>query len=129
VAMAVRTWCVLAPRPAFAYHSLALVAHGLGRAGVNVIADARRDSWHFCSPGGALRRVATADLDGDLAMPAGFRHWTPLPPGVEAVPYKVSDLMAKSPDAELFRETAAPDAFLHEEPSYVRWTPQVHRAP
>jgi len=31
--------------------------------------------------------------------------------------------------AALFRETAAPDAFLHGEPSYVRWAPKIHRAP
>ena len=32
-------------------------------------------------------------------------------------------------DADLFRATDAPDAFLHEEPSYATWTPQIHRAP
>jgi hypothetical protein len=29
----------------------------------------------------------------------------------------------------LFRQTEEPDAFLHEEPSYAMWTPQVHQAP
>ena len=32
-------------------------------------------------------------------------------------------------DLDLFRPTDAPDAFLHEEPSYATWTPQIHRAP
>ena len=32
-------------------------------------------------------------------------------------------------DVDLFHETRAPDAFLHEEPSYVTWTPKIHRAP
>ncbi|MDB6169342.1 MAG: hypothetical protein JWM88_2206 [Verrucomicrobia bacterium] len=129
VAMAIRTWTVLSPRPAFAYHSLALVFAGLARPTAKIIADARRDSWHCFSADGKLRRVAAAELAGPLVMPEGFRHWTPAPPGLESVPYQVEGLLARSGDAEIFRETAAPDAFLHEEPSYVTWTPQVHRAP
>src|SRR4051812_43704077 len=39
VAMAIRTWTLLKPRPVFAYSSLALVAHGLNRAEDAVIAD------------------------------------------------------------------------------------------
>ena len=31
--------------------------------------------------------------------------------------------------ADLFTATNTPDAFLHEEPAYATWTPQVHRAP
>src|SRR4051812_19637711 len=45
-AIAVRTWCALAPRSVFSYHSLALVAESLGRDGVTVISDARRELWH-----------------------------------------------------------------------------------
>ena len=44
--MALRTWRMLAPRPIFAYHSLAVVAAAIGRNDVTVIADARRDAWH-----------------------------------------------------------------------------------
>ena len=128
-AMAIRTWQTLAPRPAFAYGSLALVAAALGRDEVNVIADARRDTWHVQPLGQKLRRVPTAELSGELIMPENFRHWTPLPPTLARTPYDVAALLARVPDAELFREAAAPDAFLHEEPSYATWTPQIHRAP
>jgi tRNA threonylcarbamoyladenosine biosynthesis protein TsaB len=128
-AMALRAWHTLTPRPMFAYHSLALVAEALRRPDVHIISDARRDSWHCLALGGPLRRVPTADLVGELAMPEGFRHWTPLPRDVAQVPYSVSDLLSRIPEADVFRATEAPDAFLHEEPSYATWTPQVHRAP
>jgi tRNA threonylcarbamoyladenosine biosynthesis protein TsaB len=64
-------------------------------------------------------------------MPEGFRHWGPLPAGTGRVPYSLATLFtdASVADADLFRETAAPDAFLHQEPSYAKWTPQIHRAP
>ena len=129
VAMALRTWCVLKSRPIFAYPSLALVAHALDRREVAVIADARRDSWHHYQIGGTLRRVASADLEGELVMPENFRHWSPLPANIARVPYSLADLLPRVVDADLFRATDAPDAFLHEEPSYVTWTPQIHRAP
>lgn len=129
VAMAVRAWCVLAPRPVFRYHSLALVAHALGRPDIQIIADARRDAWHVQTLDSPLRRVATADLAGACATPTEFRHWSPLPPGAVRVPYSVADLLARVEDGDLFSATAEPDAFLHEEPSYVTWTPQIHRAP
>jgi tRNA threonylcarbamoyladenosine biosynthesis protein TsaB len=129
VAMAIRTWCVLKPRPVFAYASLALVAHALGRESVSVIADARRDSWHHFQIGRGLRRLPTADLSGALVTPEGFRNWTPLPSGVERVPYNIAELLPRVADVDLFLATDAPDAFLHEEPSYVTWTPQVHQAP
>lgn len=128
-AMALRAWTTVAPRPAFAYFSLAVVAAALGRPEVTVIADARRDRWHCLSPGGELRRVPAAELAGELVMPEGFRHWTPLPAGVATTPYVLADLLPRVADADLFRPTDAPDAFLHEEPSYATWTPQVHRAP
>jgi tRNA threonylcarbamoyladenosine biosynthesis protein TsaB len=128
-AMAVRAWNVVNARPAYAYHSLALVAHALAEPGLSVIADARRDAWHCIAAGGPLRRVPTAELAGALATPEGFRHWTPLPAGVRTVPYSLAELLPAALDADLFRATEAPDAFLHEEPTYVTWTPQVHRAP
>ena len=128
-AMAIRTWCVLHPRPVFAYHSLALVAHALARPDVTVISDARRDAWHCASPGSPLRRVPAAELAGELVMPEGFRHWAPLPPKLTRVPYALADLLPRACDAELFRRTDSPDAFLHAEPSYATWTPQIHRAP
>ena len=64
-------------------------------------------------------------------MSAGrlFRNWSAIPAGVTRVPYSLAELLPRVPDAELFTATEAPDAFLHEEPSYVTWTPQIHRAP
>jgi tRNA threonylcarbamoyladenosine biosynthesis protein TsaB len=128
-AMALRTWNASRARPVFAYHSLALVAESLGRPEVSVIADARRESWHRFKLGGSLTRVPASDLTGELVMPENFRTWTPLPPHVFRVPYSIADLLARTREGDLFRATDAPDAFLHEEPSYVQWTPQIHRAP
>jgi len=128
-AMALRTWGVLDPRPVFAYGSLAVVAQAQGQPDAAVIADARRGSWHRCALRGPLSRVPTAELAGKLMMPEGFRNWTPLPAGVERVPYALADLLPRVADAGLFRSVEAPDAFLHEEPQYASWTPQVHRAP
>jgi tRNA threonylcarbamoyladenosine biosynthesis protein TsaB len=130
VAMALRTWNVIAPRPMFSYQSLALVAHALGRDDLQVIADARRDSWHGFKRGEKLRRIPTAELTGALAMPEGFRAWSALPAGnVARVPYSLAELLPRMEEIYLFRVAEAPDAFLHEEPSYVTWTPQIHRAP
>jgi tRNA threonylcarbamoyladenosine biosynthesis protein TsaB len=129
VAMALRAWGVVAPRPMFAYCSLALVSQAIGHPEVGVIADARRDAWHHFQLGGTLRRVPTAALAGELVMPENFRHWSPLPAGVARVPYSVADLLPRVADADLFFATDAPDAFLHEEPSYATWTPAIHRAP
>ena len=128
-AMAIRTWQMLAPRPAFAYGSLALVSVALGRPDLTVIADARRDTWHVQQPGRDLRRAQTSELSGELAMPENFRHWSPLPPTLTRTPYNVGELLARVPTAELFREVADPDAFLHQEPSYAAWTPHIHRPP
>jgi tRNA threonylcarbamoyladenosine biosynthesis protein TsaB len=129
VAMALRTWNVLKPRPMFAYSSLAIVAHALGRTDAGVIADARRDSWHHYQIGRGLRRVEATSLSGELITPEGFRNWSTLPANVQRVPYSLAGMLPRIADADLFLATDAPDAFLHEEPSYVTWTPQIHRAP
>ncbi|MDO8540997.1 MAG: peptidase M22 [Opitutaceae bacterium] len=129
VAMAIRTWNVLRPRPVFAYCSLALVAHTLGRSDTSVIADARRDTWHHYQIGRGLRRVPASELSGELVMPENFRHWSALPANVTRVPYFVAELLPRTVDADQFQPTDNPDAFLHEEPNYVAWTPQIHRAP
>jgi tRNA threonylcarbamoyladenosine biosynthesis protein TsaB len=129
VAMALRTWNVLKPRPCYAYHSLAIVAHTLEDAEIRVIADARRDSWHCQARGGTLQRVPAAELAGPLAMPEGFRHWTPLPAQTVRVPYSLAEIFPRMPHADVFRPVTEPDAFLHEEPSYATWSPQIHRAP
>lgn len=131
VAMAVRTWCVLKPRPVFAYTSLAVIAHASGQPDLAVISDARRDSWHLFRIDSGLKRVPTAALENlsGLVTPEGFRNWTPLPPATQRVPYALADLLPRVAEIDLFLRTEAPDAFLHEEPSYVTWTPHVHRAP
>ncbi len=130
-AVALRTWRVLKPAPSYAYQSLTLAAHALDKPEVNVIADARRDSWHVQRLGETLRRVPTSELTGECVMPEGFRHWTPLPPALGRTPYDLPALLALPAllDADLFHLSAEPDAFMHEEPSYVTWTPQVHQAP
>ena len=129
VAMALRAWTVLKPRPTFAYCSLAMVAHADPQRDVSVIADARRNTWHCYTIDRGLRRVGGDDLRGPLVMPEHFRHWSPLPAGVQPAPYSLAELMPRGEDHDLFAPTSAPDAFLHEEPSYVTWTPQIHRAP
>lgn len=128
-AMALRTWNVLTPRPVFTYCSLAAAAQALGRSDVSVIADARRELWHHFALGGTLRRVPATELTGELVMPENFRHWSQPPAGLTHVPYALADLLPRVLDANLFAATDAPDAFLHEEPNYVTWTPQIHRAP
>lgn len=128
-AIAIRTWQVGRARPVYAYSSLALAALFAGRTDHTLIADARRGTWHHYRPGENLRRVKADQLQGALATPEGFRAWTPLPASVLTVPYSVADTLAHHPDVPLFSETAEPDAFLHEEPAYAHWTPQIHRAP
>jgi tRNA threonylcarbamoyladenosine biosynthesis protein TsaB len=73
--------------------------------------------------------VPATELAGELVMPEGFRHWTPLPANVSRVPYTLADLLPRILDHDLFRVTREPDAFLHTEPGYAMWTPQIHRAP
>ncbi len=130
-AMALRMWNVLRPRPMFAYLGLAVVATAIGRPEVGIIADARRGLWHCLRMGGPMERVPAAGLSGELMTPEGFRHWDPLPEGTETTSYDLAALLA-APSvavAELFREAPDPDAFLHQEPSYAKWVPQIHRAP
>jgi tRNA threonylcarbamoyladenosine biosynthesis protein TsaB len=131
VAMALRAWGVLKARPIFAYGSLQLVAQALGQAEVGIIADARRDLWHLAQLGQELRRVPTMELPERVLMPEGFRHWTALAPErFQRTPYDVAAMLARPQvrQAELFRPTEAPDAFVHEDPTYVTWVPKMHGA-
>jgi tRNA threonylcarbamoyladenosine biosynthesis protein TsaB len=142
-AMALRTWQVAGPavRPAYAYRSLELVAHDLQSAEVRlpfaVIADARRNAWHFVAAAdgqviGPLQRVpraTVADFPGELYMPADFRAWAAPPRPARSIPYPVPQLWQRQGDADLLRPAPQPDAFLHEESTYAAWTPQIHRAP
>jgi tRNA threonylcarbamoyladenosine biosynthesis protein TsaB len=129
-AVALHAWRAIRSNAAtYSYQSLDLVARAVNRPGVNVIADARRDTWHVMQLGRSLRRVPAADLTGELIMPEHFRHWTALPSAVETTSYDVATLLASLPDAGLFRVSPEPDAFMHEDPGYVTWTPRVHQAP
>ncbi|HEY9249139.1 MAG TPA: peptidase M22 [Rariglobus sp.] len=129
-AVALRTWRVLAPKAAtYSYQSLDLVARSLNQPDVRVIADARRDTWHVARAGVSLQRVPSAELTGELVMPEHFRHWTPLPDGVKTTGYDLSRLVPALSQADVFRVSAEPDAFMHEDPTYVTWTPQIHQAP
>ena len=130
-AMVLRTWNVLRRRRVYCYHSLAVVAAARADPSLTFIADARRDHWHCLRTGGELTRVATSKLSGRMVMPEGFGTWSKLPAGVERLPYDLSALFAAENvrEADLLRETREPDAFLHESPQYVTWTPEIHRAP
>ena len=137
-AVALRTWRVLRPRPVYAFCGLTVVAQSLAftekKREFAVIADARRDSWHHVdvdadgkiSP---LKRIPSSALAGTLLTPEGFRAWTTPPAQLQTVPYSLAALLPALVDVELFSPAAEPDAFLHEEPVYQTWTPQVHRAP
>lgn len=129
-AVALRAWRVINPSAAiYRYQSLDLVARALNRPEVNVIADARRDTWHVARVGAPLQRVPSAELRGELVMPEHFRHWTALPAGLGTTPYDVAALFTALADTDVLHPAPEPDAFLHEDPSYVTWTPQVHQAP
>jgi tRNA threonylcarbamoyladenosine biosynthesis protein TsaB len=130
-AMALRMWNVLRPRSTFAYVGLAVVARAVARPEVAFIADARRGLWHRQTMGGKLERVPASELAGELMTPEGFRHWDPLPPGTSTTRYDLAKIFSMPPvyDADLFREAPSPDAFLHREPEYAKWTPHIHRAP
>jgi tRNA threonylcarbamoyladenosine biosynthesis protein TsaB len=136
-AMALRTWNALAPRPVFAFRSLELVACDLARHGplgnFSVIADARRGAWHCVEVHsgviGPLQRMNAAALAGGLFMPENFRTWTARPAETKTTSYDLATLLPCVAEADLFRATEAPDAFLHEDPSYLTWTPHIHRAP
>lgn len=137
VAMTLRTWLALKPRPVFAYQSLALAGcaewHRVPRSFV-VIADARRESWHGqpVSADGSLRPLArhpTAELpDGELLTPAGFRVWSNPPAGLTECSYEIAALIAAAPDADLFRPVENPDVLQHTAPEYKKWSALPHSA-
>lgn len=138
VAMALRTWQVLKPRPVYAYQSLAIAgrfAWTLAPRNFAVIADARRDTWHLqavdadgrLSP---LRRIAADELPaGELLTPENFRAWAQPPRPAPPCCYHLATLFSATGGDDLFRPVEAPDAFQHEAPVYKQWSAQVHRAP
>jgi tRNA threonylcarbamoyladenosine biosynthesis protein TsaB len=129
VATALRTWQVLDPRPIYSYRSLNLVAHALNRPNAGVIADARRETWHYQILGQPMSRRPGEELKGELVMPEDFRCWSATPESVVKVNYEISELLTAVPEADIFTANESPDAYIHAEPSYKSWTPQIHRAP
>lgn len=137
-AVAVRTWNVLRARPVYAFCGLSVVAQSLAltqnKRSFAVIADARRDSWHHVDVAAdgklsTLKRIPSSALSGTLLTPEGFRSWSTPPAQLQATPYSLATLLPPLVDSELFVPAAEPDAYLHEEPVYQTWTPQIHRAP
>jgi tRNA threonylcarbamoyladenosine biosynthesis protein TsaB len=138
VAMALRTWQVLRPRPAYAYQSLAVAGHGEwvqgGRRRFSVITDARRDTWH-CQPVGAdgrmpaLQRVATGELPaGEWMTPENFRAWAPPPRPAGVCSYDLARIFPALADGDFFCAVDAPDALQRDAPAYKKWSAQIHRA-
>jgi len=131
-AAAIRAWTALNHKPVWAFRSLDLLANSLGDEDVSVISDARRDSWHIARKGEKMRRVTSRDLSNEtaLATPGNFRRWSSLPEAIAPtlLDYDLARLLPKVWNLDLFHACNAPDAFLHEEPSYATWSPQIHRA-
>lgn len=137
IAMALRTWQVLKPRPAYAYQSLAVAGHlawTQAPRSFTVIADARRDTWHgqTVSADGRmspLQRLATSAVSaGELLTPANFRAWAPPPRPTAICSYQLAEIFPSLADGDYFRAVEAPDAFQHEAPAYKKWFAQVHSA-
>ncbi len=142
-AAAIRIWRTLNPVPIFAYSGLTLVTNALARPGLALIVDARRDSWHVARAGQPLIRMTSAQAAnlanaggggggegrGTLALPEGFRHWTPAPEGAERIAYDLPTALTATANTPHFRPTTEPEAFLYDVPNYALWTPKVHQAP
>lgn len=137
VAMALRTWQVLRPRPVYAYQSLAVAARSVWTQQARafaVIADARRDTWHVQAVGAdgrraTLQRVPAGELPaGELLTPENFRAWAQPPRPVAACSYDLAKIFPALAEGDYFRTTEAPDAFQHEAPEYKKWSAQVHSA-
>lgn len=131
-AAAIRAWRIQNPKPVWSYQSLALMAQALPE-GTLVVSDARRDSWHAFRRGEGLRRIPSSALAQaqNPVTPSTFKRWSKVPEGITLAeaPYDLSEILPKVMDSDLFAVCDAPDAFLHEEPSYALWSPQIHRAP
>ncbi|MDI1249892.1 MAG: peptidase M22 [Lacunisphaera sp.] len=140
VAMTIRTWQVLRPRPTYAYQSLTLLAHNIRFTGTvgpfAVITDARRNTWNtvaVTSDGTVqpLQRLPVAELAARperLYSPPVFRAWAPPPRPTRDYPYTVAALLDAHAELDLFSAAPAPDAFQHTAPEYKKWSAQVHSA-
>ncbi|MSU47028.1 MAG: peptidase M22 [Lacunisphaera sp.] len=139
IAMALRTWLVLKPRPVYAYQSLAIAGQfawnrNPGKS-FSVIADARRDTWHVQSVGtngrmSPLQRVPAAGLPpGELLTPERFRTWAQPPRPIATTSYDLAGILPTLAEVNFFHAVDAPDAYQHEAPEYKKWSAQIHRAP
>ncbi len=138
VAMTLRTWLALKPRPVYRYQSLALAARfaWTQQAGrdLAVIADARRETWHcqLIQADGwmpALQRLPAAELPAsELLTPENFRAWAEPPRPVMTCSYDLAVILPTVSDGDYFTATDAPDAFQHEAPEYKKWSALAHSA-
>lgn len=137
VAMALRTWLALKPRPVYAYQSLAVAAraewtHRPRR--LTVIADARRETWHAqtVADDGTLtplrRQPATGLPDGELLTPENFRAWSPVPRSAGTCAYSLATVLPLVAEDDLFTAMPAPDTFQHDAPDYKKWSARPHSA-
>jgi tRNA threonylcarbamoyladenosine biosynthesis protein TsaB len=138
VAMALRTWLTLQPRPTYSYQSLALAGYFAwsrqpGRD-FTVIADARRDTWHCQSVRAdgslpPLQRLPASELPkGELVTPGDFRTWAPPPRPVASCSYELAEIFPTIADGNYFTATDTPEAFQHAAPEYKKWSSQAHSA-
>ncbi len=138
VAMALRTWLTLKPRPVYSYQSLALAARFAwsqqDSRDLIVIADARRDTWHCQAirADGSMpplqRRPATELPAAELLTPENFRAWAQPPRPAAACSYDLAVILPAVMDGDFFSATTSPDAFQHEAPEYKKWSAQAHSA-
>lgn len=140
VAMAIRTWQVLRPRPTYAYQSLTLLAHNIRFTGTvgpfSVITDARRDTWNTVTVTAEgtvqpLQRLPVAELAArpePLYSPPVFRAWAPPPRPTHDYPYTVAALLDAHAELDLISAAPTPDAFQHTAPEYKKWSASVHSA-
>jgi tRNA threonylcarbamoyladenosine biosynthesis protein TsaB len=136
VAMALRTWQILHPRPAFSYQSLTLAAHfewiQKGQRDFAVVADARRDTWprqqmDVSGQLSPLQRVPAAELPaGELVTPENFRAWSKPPRAIGTCSYDLAKLFSVLKNEDFFRASVAPEAFQYEAPEYKKWPALVH---
>ena len=136
IAMALRTWQVLSPRPAYSYQSLAVAGHYAWAQSspreFTVIADARRDTWH-CQPVAAdgrmpplQRRPVTALPAGEMVTPEKFRAWATIPRPAATCSYDLARIFPVIVEGDYFQRRESPDVFQHAAPEYKQWSAQIH---
>lgn len=134
--VALRTWLLLASRPAYAYDSLMLLgsaeAERRGKGPFSVVSDARRDTWHLrkiddSGQVGPLLRVPAAELPlGEWVEPEGFGAWSYRPRPATIVSYSVESLLASAGERDLFRPVNTPEPLALPAPEYRRWIGRPH---